>query len=454
MKTYRNILVILYMCIALGMYGQGVKFVGNTQPVCHIEPEKSTGLNHIYVLYSTVGVSMSYESSNATNSVKWYKYGSMGGGYAEEIGGITKSGTVTTLAQVIPDCGYIIEDGDRRTYVWVVNYADYYLQLSSIRPAVQQDCGSIALEVTGDGEDIDYTTINGVSKKLSRELRLSYNTLEWDDSNSQWKQREEVVTYEGFKSSIYEQAPLCNTAFTLSGDRFLKFWGEEIMVASETYNTHSIDVRVTAEQVERDSPNEKTEDDASTLGGSAPVDITFTAYPTDAVASREWQLSVDPEFATIDNSVADDVMQETFNDMGTFYVRYVGKNADGTCEVMSETYTISVGESSLICPNAFSPQSTPGINDEWRVQYKSIISFKCWIFNRWGVQICELTDPSQGWDGKYKGKYVNPGAYYYVIQAQGADGKKYKLKGDINIINYTGTESTGSGEGGAVESVN
>ncbi len=41
-----------------------------------------------------------------------------------------------------------------------------------------------------------------------------------------------------------------------------------------------------------------------------------------------------------------------------------------------------------------------------------------------------------------------------MIQAQGADGKKYKLKGDINIINYTGTESTGSGEGGAVESVN
>ena len=56
--------------------------------------------------------------------------------------------------------------------------------------------------------------------------------------------------------------------------------------------------------------------------------------------------------------------------------------------------------------------------------------------------MCELSDPSQGWDGKYKGKYVKSGTYYYVIQARGADGQKYNLKGDINIINYS-TRSTG-----------
>ena len=47
-----------------------------------------------------------------------------------------------------------------------------------------------------------------------------------------------------------------------------------------------------------------------------------------------------------------------------------------------------------------------------------------------------LTSPSQGWDGKYKGKLVPAGAYFYVIKAIGADGKKYELSGDINIINY------------------
>lgn len=43
-------------------------------------------------------------------------------------------------------------------------------------------------------------------------------------------------------------------------------------------------------------------------------------------------------------------------------------------------------------------------------------------------------DPSQGWDGRYKGRLVDPGAYYYVVKARGADGKSYNLGGDINII--------------------
>lgn len=444
--------IILLLGVSGNLYAQVVKFSGNTHSIYEEVPEKSTGLNKIYVLYGTAGVSMSYEAANATVSVKWYKYGAMGGGYAEEIVGITRTGTITTLSQIIPNCGYIIEEGTKRTYLWVVDYTDYYLTLTEVVPSEEQDCGSIALNVTGSGNDIQYTTINGVAKKLSHNITLTYNTLEWDGEAKQWNQKEVVETYEGFKSSIHEIAPLCDTEFTLSGDRFLKYWGEDVTISTSSYNTHAIDIQTLAEQTERDVPNEKTEEGMSTLGGSAPVEITFTAFPTDAVVQREWQFSTNPEFSTVERSYTEDIYQEVFNDAGTFYVRYVAKNAVGTCEAVSETYMISIGESALICPNAFSPQGSPGVNDEWRVQYKSIVSFRCWIFNRWGVQVCELKDPSQGWDGKYKGKYVNPGVYYYVIQAKGADGKEYKLKGDINIINYTGTESAGDNIGeGVVE---
>ena len=61
-------------------------------------------------------------------------------------------------------------------------------------------------------------------------------------------------------------------------------------------------------------------------------------------------------------------------------------------------------------------------------------SFKCWIFNKWGVQMFYFDSPDQGWDGKYRGKYVDPGVYYYVIEAKGANNKKMKLKGHINIL--------------------
>ena len=66
--------------------------------------------------------------------------------------------------------------------------------------------------------------------------------------------------------------------------------------------------------------------------------------------------------------------------------------------------------------------------------YKSIVSFKCWIFNKWGVQICYLDSPDKGWDGRYHGKYVDPGVYYYVIEAKGSNNQKIKLKGHINIL--------------------
>ena len=102
----------------------------------------------------------------------------------------------------------------------------------------------------------------------------------------------------------------------------------------------------------------------------------------------------------------------------------------------SDTYTVNIGESELVCPNAFSPGSSEGVNDVWKVSYKSIIEFHCSIFNTWGNRIIELNDPGQGWDGKYKGKLVDPGVYYYVIRAKGSDGKTYKLSGDINIIRY------------------
>ena len=94
-----------------------------------------------------------------------------------------------------------------------------------------------------------------------------------------------------------------------------------------------------------------------------------------------------------------------------------------------------IGASDLRIPNAFSPNDD-GINDIWKVGYRSLIDFKCWIFDSKGTQLYQFDDPSGGWDGKYRGKTVKPGVYYYVIQASGADGKKYKKSGDINILNY------------------
>lgn len=139
-----------------------------------------------------------------------------------------------------------------------------------------------------------------------------------------------------------------------------------------------------------------------------------------------------------------DEVEYTFTDAGTTYWRFYGANSDGSCEYIGDTYTVSIGESALECPNIFSPANKDRINDEWKVSYKSIVDFHCWIYNRWGNLIKEFTNPAEGWDGTYGGKQVSTGVYFYVIRATGSDGKKYKLSGDINILRY---ERRGTGGG-------
>jgi len=58
-----------------------------------------------------------------------------------------------------------------------------------------------------------------------------------------------------------------------------------------------------------------------------------------------------------------------------------------------------------------------------------------------GDTITNFENPADGWDGKYNGKYLGSGVFFYVVTATGADGKNYKKSGDINIITHQ-TNST------------
>jgi len=86
-----------------------------------------------------------------------------------------------------------------------------------------------------------------------------------------------------------------------------------------------------------------------------------------------------------------------------------------------------------LVPNVFTPNGD-GQNDEFRVAYKSIITFQAWVYNRWGRKVFSWSDPQKGWDGNINGKKATTGPYFYVIKATGSDGVKYLKKGDINLL--------------------
>ena len=118
--------------------------------------------------------------------------------------------------------------GTNRTYVWVVNYADHYLRFNSISALAPEDCGTATLSIDGSADEISYFTITGVRRVLSREIKLDFRTLVWDETAVQWTQVDTTNVLTSVKPQLVITAPLCNTTFHISGDRFLKFWNEEV----------------------------------------------------------------------------------------------------------------------------------------------------------------------------------------------------------------------------------
>lgn len=438
---------------SVSTFSQSLTFSGNSLKVLEEIPEKSTGLEKIYVLYSTEGVTASYTSSTG-NRINWLQYGNLGGGHAEEVSS-TQVGNTSTLTSLEGDKGYIVEDGDRRYCFWITNYLPHRLKLQSAVPSPDQECGVTIIEVTGTGEPIRYFTINGQQKTLNQEITVVYTTQEWNEGlNPPNFQNVEVSKKFESLQPQYRLSPpnYCRSGFTISGDKFLKAWNWEESIETVTVDPTSVDARTFATQL-----TESAEDDSAStagsnqigsgmqdgLGGSAPCEIQFEAYVTDGVIHHEWQLTRDASFEEINYRFTQQDLDYTFLEEGSHYLRYIGSNADGSCEFVSDTYEVTVGESTLKIPNAFSPNGD-GVNDEWKVAYRSLLNFQCSIFDRQGHQVCHLTSPEQGWDGKVRGKTVDSGVFFYVIEATGTDGKKYRKSGDINIVKFVGNTGTSS----------
>ncbi|MDE7179631.1 MAG: gliding motility-associated C-terminal domain-containing protein [Muribaculaceae bacterium] len=436
------------LCATAVSQGARISFEGGSLPVLEYDAEKASGLEKIFVAYNSSEITeMRIESDDSGMSLK--RFSNLGGGFAEPVA-FRWDGSVAVLDNPSGNMGYIVEENGRNYCIWLVDYHEYLLKVTSITAAREQDCFSTTLDLSGKGDAIHYFTIDGRQAELSRQLQLSYSNLSWNDEAEQYSQEACVKELAHLTSTVVITPPLyCNSDFLLTGDRFLKAWGRELKYTSDVIFANGLDVHTVATQTNSrdensEEPSTLIKGDANALGGSAPADFEFRAFTSDAVVHNEWQIADDPEFEYITFRFNEQTVDYSFVEEGTYYVRFVGSNSDGSCEAFGETYTISIGASDLRIPNAFTPNGD-GVNDVWKVGYRSLLSFRCTIFDRYGNEIFRFSDPEQGWDGKYKGKLVNPGVYFYVIEAKGADGKTYKKGGDINIIRSK-KYSTGNAE--------
>ncbi|MBD1394246.1 gliding motility-associated C-terminal domain-containing protein [Mucilaginibacter glaciei] len=121
------------------------------------------------------------------------------------------------------------------------------------------------------------------------------------------------------------------------------------------------------------------------------------------------------------------------NKFGVFPVKvahtskYYVTHLTGTCESTKVLVNITVSLPGVSIPNAFTP-NRDGVNDKWIItnldQYPgSVVS----VFSRGGQLVFNSTDYATPFDGRYKGRDLPDGVYYYLI-----DPKKPECTGQIS----------------------
>lgn len=182
--------------------------------------------------------------------------------------------------------------------------------------------------------------------------------------------------------------------------------------------------------------------------GSAPLQVHFAPNvenPEGYEAYYEWRFykegtSIEEPYLVRHEEETD----FTFNEAGGHCIALIAYFMNGNDTIVkydtdywmdANPIRISISTSKLDFPNAFSPNGD-GMNDIYRAKtdYQSIVEFKAVIYNRWGQKLYEWNNPAGGWDGTYKGNPVKQGVYYVRVTAKGADGRRFNIKKDVNLL--------------------
>ena len=352
----------------------------------------------------------------------------------------------STQNEIIPETDMLYTvyvDGSAKYHIYTIDYTQYLAQLNALEVVEGENlCQQISLNVDATIPEVKYLDRTNTTQTLDRQFTLAYDNAAWQDSA--WVDITSDTTISQLStlnSQFSIPAPYKSTTFKLYGDQ----WAEQLQIASDTLMTDYTAVAVKCYPrgtvVEREYKNEKDRSSDTDIKGSGPLVVEFEsrANPLDIIYF-EWFVS---NVETPDNyqRYNDVDLRYTFEKTGEYKVKLIATS--NTCEYV-DSLNVKVLESYIEAPNAFSPNGD-GINDEWRVAYKSIERYQCIVQNRWGRTVFKSTDPGKGWDGTIGGRPAAEGTYYYVIVAYGTDKfpethrksgqqTKYKLSGDINLF--------------------
>ena len=426
----KKILLVLTLFITSFSYALHVECVG-----------KATLLTHDGDTLLVFASSPELKTLNSVGEVDWYRLPDT----------ITPVQTGTDYFYPEHGEGYMVKVGTERDVFWVFDYDSLRADVHAITATL--DCENTELRLEGTVPQLTYRNIHQAKKTYPRQCTVTYTNSVWNSEQSIWEDSVAVEEVE-YQEVIRVGASPIATDFSISDLLARQLELAEDPLQSTVYEPVAIKANpqaiVTVRGVEGEPTNEveRPVDPETILKRSAPLTITFKANALNAT-HYTWNLY----HGTIKQLQRNEAQhQYVFEEPGN-YRMVVGVSND-KCALDSIEFLISVSESMLKVPNVFTPNGD-GANDEFRVVYRSLKEFHCWIYNRWGHLVYEWTDPAKGWDGTIGGRPAAEGAYYYVIRALGTDAEEgymaktkyakklkkqelpigvYQLSGDINLL--------------------
>jgi gliding motility-associated-like protein len=376
-------------------------------------------------------------TSSASGTHQWYRYRENGNN-AVPISSF-QEGNSSYVTDIQDGYGYFVGMPTEALphYVWIIDYSRYLPRFFNLEAEEEEDkCTFLKILADVEAEPLVYYLPSGAPVNLLRTYHLQYDTQVWIEADRQFIPKEEHIELRGLISEITIDAPLINTYFTLAGDQFAEHFGIRQAIRSDEYRAIAVKAYYVVETDKKHAENEMHHE-GDTWGGSAPIEYTFTAYANEPVATLYiWKIAQqDGTMGELTTKVryTDRILRYNFDRDGTYVVELEVSDAQSVC-LDTTQFTIIIDNTAIKIPNAFSPGSSIGVNDELRIAFTSVITFKASVYNRWGNLLFQWSDPAKGWDGRVYGKFVPSGTYYVIVEYKDSKGKIQTMSKAVHVL--------------------
>jgi len=382
-------------------------------------------------------------NSPETNNFDWFQYNTLTGGF--DVPMLSQTSVSESHLDNLPGGGY-------RVHVWNGTDTDTtftaWLHIDKLHTSIVKDTEGNLMK---SAYTCDYLTLSGT---VSIDTFFYYDPI----SKSPVRLRNGFTflwTSDNAELSIPNKDRILDPNTTYSPP-YLDTW--YILTARDSFGMTDIDsVFYESIQVKPDFSFELFEYEYNSNDNTYAGDFTESMPPAEGDAllkvrfkneskngfSYEWIFSDSVKSDLFANELTSDLAYEpeyVYKIPNDYYPAIVATSEAGCVDTFKLEEPITVIPSLLEIPNVFSPDKD-GLNDYFRVNFKSIKEFSIRIFDRTGKMVykAEVSDMYtwEGWNGNVmdSDRGASPGLYYYVIDATGWDKEHYH-KGQYRGVVY------------------